>query len=94
MEIKTEDDSGAPVDREQDNHGTEQQHEQDSAAQAEQVKVEADKGGNYSRKRPYEENRGYGYYEHREDKRWLYIVVFNILGCFKLAQKYNTLVGE
>uniref|UniRef100_A0A665V3J1 Heterogeneous nuclear ribonucleoprotein U like 1 n=1 Tax=Echeneis naucrates TaxID=173247 RepID=A0A665V3J1_ECHNA len=33
------------------------------------VPVEADRGGHYSRKRPYEENRGYSYYEHREDKR-------------------------
>uniref|UniRef100_A0A7N9ATK3 Heterogeneous nuclear ribonucleoprotein U-like 1 n=1 Tax=Mastacembelus armatus TaxID=205130 RepID=A0A7N9ATK3_9TELE len=31
--------------------------------------MEADRGGHYSRKRPYEENRGYSYYEHREDKR-------------------------
>lgn len=48
----------------------EQQRGQDGGA--EQVKVEADRGGHYrdSRKRPYEENRGYGYYEHREDKRY------------------------
>lgn len=25
-----------------------------------------------SRKRPYEENRGRGYFEHREDRRWVY----------------------
>uniref|UniRef100_A0A7N6BCS4 Uncharacterized protein n=1 Tax=Anabas testudineus TaxID=64144 RepID=A0A7N6BCS4_ANATE len=31
--------------------------------------MESDRGGHYGRKRPYEENRGYGYYEHREDKR-------------------------
>lgn len=24
-----------------------------------------------SRKRPYEENRGRGYFEHREDRRWV-----------------------
>lgn len=48
---------------------TEQQRGQDGAAQAEQVKTEADRSGHYSRKRPYEENRSYGYYEHREDKR-------------------------
>uniref|UniRef100_A0A4W6CJU7 Heteroous nuclear ribonucleoprotein U like 1 n=1 Tax=Lates calcarifer TaxID=8187 RepID=A0A4W6CJU7_LATCA len=56
-------------DRQQDTQGTEQQHGQDGASQAEQVKVEADRGGHYSRKRPYEENRSYGYYEHREEKR-------------------------
>lgn len=64
-------DEPEPVgDRQQDTQGTEQQHGQDGASQAEQVKVEADRGGHYSRKRPYEENRGYGYYEHREEKRY------------------------
>uniref|UniRef100_H3DNV8 Heteroous nuclear ribonucleoprotein U like 1 n=1 Tax=Tetraodon nigroviridis TaxID=99883 RepID=H3DNV8_TETNG len=28
-----------------------------------------EKGGHYSRKRPYEESRSYSYYEHREEKR-------------------------
>ncbi|XP_034024481.1 heterogeneous nuclear ribonucleoprotein U-like protein 1 isoform X2 [Thalassophryne amazonica] len=37
--------------------------------QAEQIKVESDKGGQYGRKRPYEENRGYSYYERRDEKR-------------------------
>uniref|UniRef100_A0A3B4T3L5 Heteroous nuclear ribonucleoprotein U like 1 n=1 Tax=Seriola dumerili TaxID=41447 RepID=A0A3B4T3L5_SERDU len=69
VEVKMEDDAEAAEDRQQDIHKTEQQREQDGAGQAEQVKVEADRGGHYSRKRPYEENRGYGYYEHREDKR-------------------------
>lgn len=70
VEIKMEDDSEAPGDREQDIHGTEQQRGEDGTGQAEQAKVEADKSGHYGRKRPYEENRGYGYYEHREDKRY------------------------
>uniref|UniRef100_A0A3P9J4D3 Heterogeneous nuclear ribonucleoprotein U like 1 n=1 Tax=Oryzias latipes TaxID=8090 RepID=A0A3P9J4D3_ORYLA len=35
----------------------------------EQVKVEGDRSGSYSRKRHYDESRGYSYYEHREDKR-------------------------
>ena len=69
MEIKVEDDPEAAGDRQQDIQGTEQQPEQDGAGQMEQVKVEGDRGGQFSRKRPYEENRGYGYYEHREDKR-------------------------
>lgn len=69
VEVKTED-QPEPVSIKQDNHGAEHQQEQDSTAQAEQVKVETDKGGNYSRKRPYEENRSYGYYEHREEKRY------------------------
>uniref|UniRef100_A0A673BID6 Uncharacterized protein n=1 Tax=Sphaeramia orbicularis TaxID=375764 RepID=A0A673BID6_9TELE len=56
-------------DTQQDNHRTDQQREPEASAQAEQVKAEADRAGNYGRKRPYEENRGYGYYEHREDKR-------------------------
>lgn len=62
MEVKTEDDPEPAGDRQQDNH----------TAQTEKVKVEADKGGHYSRKRPYEENRGYGYYEHREEKRYVF----------------------
>lgn len=31
--------------------------------------MEGDRGGQYSRKRPHEDNRSYGYYEHREEKR-------------------------
>lgn len=62
VEVKTEDDPEPAGDRQQDNH----------TAQAEEVKVEADKGGHYSRKRPYEENRSYGYYEHREEKRYVH----------------------
>ncbi|XP_045929069.1 heterogeneous nuclear ribonucleoprotein U-like protein 1 [Micropterus dolomieu] len=69
VEVKVEDDPETIGDRNQDIHQTEHQREQDGTAQAEQVKVEADKGGHHSRKRPHEENRGYGYYEHREDKR-------------------------
>jgi len=69
VEIKLEDNSGAAGDSEQDIRETEQQRGEDGADQAEQIKVEGDKGGQYGRKRPYEESRGYGYYEHREDKR-------------------------
>ncbi|KAM9358889.1 heterogeneous nuclear ribonucleoprotein U-like protein 1 [Symphorus nematophorus] len=69
VEVKMEDDPEAARDGQQDTQEAENQHRQEGAAQAEQVKVEGDKGGNYSRKRPYEENRSYGYYEHREDKR-------------------------
>ncbi|KAK6316803.1 hypothetical protein J4Q44_G00122030 [Coregonus suidteri] len=36
------------------------------AEQATQAKTEDDR---YSRKRPYDEGRGYGYYEHREERR-------------------------
>uniref|UniRef100_A0A7N6FJ51 B30.2/SPRY domain-containing protein n=1 Tax=Anabas testudineus TaxID=64144 RepID=A0A7N6FJ51_ANATE len=67
-----EDEPEAIADRQQDNHGTEQQHREDGAGHAEQVKVESDRGGHYGRKRPYEENRGYGYYEHREDKSFCF----------------------
>ena len=66
-----EDNSGAAGDSEQDIRETEQQRGEDGADQAEQIKVEGDKGGQYGRKRPYEESRGYGYYEHREDKRYV-----------------------
>ncbi|XP_072248001.1 heterogeneous nuclear ribonucleoprotein U-like protein 1 isoform X3 [Leuresthes tenuis] len=69
VEVKTEENVGPAGDGEQDNQETEQQPEQDAADQAEQVKAEGDRGGNYSRKRPYEESRGYSYYEHREEKR-------------------------
>ncbi|XP_036005880.1 heterogeneous nuclear ribonucleoprotein U-like protein 1 isoform X1 [Fundulus heteroclitus] len=60
-EIKTEEEAEPVEDGQQEAQGTEQQ------SQAE-VKAEDNKGGN-SRKRPHEENRGYGYYEHREEKR-------------------------
>lgn len=63
-----EDGPGAAGDEQQDIRETEDQ--QDDAAQAEQIKVEADKGGHHGRKRPYEESRSYNYYEHREDKRY------------------------
>ncbi|XP_049431557.1 heterogeneous nuclear ribonucleoprotein U-like protein 1 [Epinephelus fuscoguttatus] len=69
VEVKTEDEPEADRDTPRDSHGTEQQGGQDGAGQAEQVKTESDRGGNYGRKRPYEEGRSYGYYEHREDKR-------------------------
>lgn len=74
VEIKKEDESESTEQEvpkaEQEVPEPEQEHGQDSSGQAEQVKVEADKRGDqYSRKRPYEESRGYGYYEHREDKR-------------------------
>ncbi|XP_038144453.1 uncharacterized protein LOC119785746 isoform X6 [Cyprinodon tularosa] len=59
--IKTEDEYWPVEDRQQEAQGTEQQ------GQAE-IKVEDRKGGN-SRKRPHEENRSYGYYEHREEKK-------------------------
>jgi hypothetical protein len=32
-----------------------------------------------SRKRPYEENRGRGYFEHREDRRWVWEAVVTIV---------------
>lgn len=67
VEVKTEDDQ---EDTQQDNHRTDQQREPEASAQAEQVKAESDRAGQVGRKRPYEENRGYGYYEHREDKRY------------------------
>lgn len=72
MEVKTEEPAPDPEPvtvKQDDNQAAEHQQGQDSTARAEQVKVEADKGGNYSRKRPYEESRSYGYYEHREEKR-------------------------
>lgn len=72
VEVKTEDDPEPAGDPQQDNQGTELHHEQDGTPRAEQVKVESDKAGNYGRKRPYEENRSYGYYEHREEKRYAF----------------------
>lgn len=67
MEVKTEDEPVAAAEAQQDSRGREQQQEAAAEAQAE-VKSE-DKGGHHGRKRPYEENRSYGYYEHREEKR-------------------------
>ncbi|XP_063350399.1 heterogeneous nuclear ribonucleoprotein U-like protein 1 [Pelmatolapia mariae] len=68
VEVKMEDESEGAGERQQDNQH-EQQHGQDTAGQPEQVKTEGERGGHYGRKRPYEENRGYSYYEHREEKR-------------------------
>ncbi|XP_017286551.1 heterogeneous nuclear ribonucleoprotein U-like protein 1 [Kryptolebias marmoratus] len=64
-DIKTEDGSEADGNSQEEPQSTEQQ---DVAGQAEQIKME-EKGGNYSRKRPHEDNRGYNYYEHRDEKR-------------------------
>lgn len=69
VEVKMEDESEGAGERQQDNQH-DQQHGQDTAGQPEQVKTEDERGGHYGRKRPYEENRGYSYYEHREEKRW------------------------
>lgn len=65
-----EDDPEAAGDPQQDNHGTEHPDVPGATNQAEQVKVEAEKSGNHGRKRPHEESRSYGYYEHREEKRY------------------------
>uniref|UniRef100_A0AAQ6AES0 SAP domain-containing protein n=1 Tax=Amphiprion ocellaris TaxID=80972 RepID=A0AAQ6AES0_AMPOC len=59
VEVKVEDESEAIGDRREDSHGAEQQQGQEAAGQAEQVKVEGERGGHYGRKRPYEENRSY-----------------------------------
>ncbi|XP_053729391.1 heterogeneous nuclear ribonucleoprotein U-like protein 1 [Synchiropus splendidus] len=61
VEIKKED-----PEPEQREHGEQDLPQQQRGA--DQVKVEGDRGG-HSRKRPHEENRGYNYYEHREEKR-------------------------
>lgn len=61
MEVKAEDDA-EPAERRED-----AQTEQQPAP--EQVKVEGERSGSSSRKRHYDESRGYSYYEHREDKR-------------------------
>ncbi|KAI4814972.1 hypothetical protein KUCAC02_005145 [Chaenocephalus aceratus] len=66
VEVKMEDEPEAAGNTEQESQRTEHQ---DGAVQGEQIKVEADKAGNNSRKRPHEESRGYNYYEHREEKR-------------------------
>ncbi|XP_051974062.1 heterogeneous nuclear ribonucleoprotein U-like protein 1 [Xyrauchen texanus] len=34
-----------------------------------QVKTEDDRNSSHNRKRPYDDSRGYGYYEHRDDRR-------------------------
>lgn len=57
-EVKTEED--LPQQAEQANEW----HEGEA-----QVKTEDDKYMSYNRKRSYDESRGYGYYEHRDDRR-------------------------
>lgn len=69
MEVKKEEDPEPVADQQQDNHNSQHASVQDDTAHSEQVKMEGDKGGHYSRKRPYEESRSYSYYEHREEKR-------------------------
>ncbi|XP_034156364.2 heterogeneous nuclear ribonucleoprotein U-like protein 1 [Pangasianodon hypophthalmus] len=61
-ELKKDDD--APPQEEAANDWT--AGEGDGAAQ---VKMEDDQQTSQSRKRPYDDGRGYGYYEHREDRR-------------------------
>lgn len=72
MEVKKEDDPEPADNHQQDSRSTERDREQEVPAPAEQVKAEADKGGHNSRKRPYDDNRTYSYYEHREEKRYAY----------------------
>uniref|UniRef100_A0A674N1J7 Heteroous nuclear ribonucleoprotein U like 1 n=1 Tax=Takifugu rubripes TaxID=31033 RepID=A0A674N1J7_TAKRU len=69
-EIKKEEEPET-VDQQQqeDNHNSEHPSGREDTAHSDHVKAEGDKGGHYSRKRPYEENRSYSYYEHREEKR-------------------------
>lgn len=81
VEVKTEDDAEAATGGQQYVQEEEQQREQDNTWQAGQVKAESDKGGQHSRKRPYEESRSYSYYEHREDKRYAYNLIFCIFIC-------------
>ncbi|XP_051934842.1 heterogeneous nuclear ribonucleoprotein U-like protein 1 [Hippocampus zosterae] len=68
-EIKTEDPPEAAGDAGREAHESEPSRGQDDDGLAEHMKVESERSGQYGRKRPYEESRGYNYYEHREDKR-------------------------
>ncbi|XP_054883916.1 heterogeneous nuclear ribonucleoprotein U-like protein 1 isoform X3 [Poeciliopsis prolifica] len=63
-EIKTEEEAEPVGDEKQEPEEAQEAEQQDQA----EIKTEDNKGGN-SRKRPHEENRSYGYYEHREEKR-------------------------
>lgn len=69
VEIKKEEEPETVGQQQQDNHNSEHPSGREDTAHSDHVKVEGDKGGHYSRKRPYEENRSYSYYEHREEKR-------------------------
>lgn len=68
-ELKREENPEPVGYQQQDNHKSEHPSGPEETAQSDQVKAEGEKGGHYSRKRPYEENRSYSYYEHREEKR-------------------------
>ncbi|XP_072308963.1 heterogeneous nuclear ribonucleoprotein U-like protein 1 [Eucyclogobius newberryi] len=71
VEVKTENVDNAEQE-EQESHKEEDQQQQESGEESGapiEVKTESEKGGTQGRKRPFEENRGYGYYEHREEKR-------------------------
>lgn len=62
MESKKDDD--VPQQEETKNERTPMEGDQ-----AAQVKTEDDQQTSHSRKRSYDDGRGYGYYEHREDRR-------------------------
>lgn len=68
VEVKKEEEPET-LGQQQDNHNSEHPSGREDTSQSDHVKVEGDKGGHHSRKRPYEENRSYSYYEHREEKR-------------------------
>ncbi|XP_056139002.1 heterogeneous nuclear ribonucleoprotein U-like protein 1 [Lampris incognitus] len=71
IEVKTEETDateGQQQDEEQEDRPA-NAWESAEGQQMEQVKVETERSGSHGRKRPYDEGRGYGYYEHREDKR-------------------------
>ncbi|XP_036379590.1 heterogeneous nuclear ribonucleoprotein U-like protein 1 isoform X2 [Megalops cyprinoides] len=74
-ELKKEEEPEQKQEQEQFEKPEEEQQQQPEPAneweaqEAAQPKVEDDRHGPYGRKRSYDEARGHGYYEHREDKR-------------------------
>lgn len=79
VEIKKEDEEEQLPQQPAAEPGNEWQAMQvDQSDQGSQVKGEDDRYGSYNRKRPYEDNRGYGYYEHREDKRYMFVLLIFI----------------
>ncbi|XP_060768561.1 heterogeneous nuclear ribonucleoprotein U-like protein 1 [Neoarius graeffei] len=64
VKVESKKDDDAPQQEEAANEQTPAEGEH-----AAQVKTEGDQQTSQSRKRPYDDGRGYGYYEHREDRR-------------------------
>lgn len=47
--------------------------------QRSEIKTKKDGRAHYGHKRRYDESHGYSYYEHREDRRWIFHSAFDLI---------------